>query len=156
MCPSRRYPVTTMAGASPDLRSAFDLLDSDQDGRISLADLRAFYSHLAKSSPVTEEDLAMMISTADSDRNGFVDFDEFETVLMNKRKGERENGALMEVFRLMDRDGDGKVGFGDLKGYLEMIGMEAGDEEVEAMIEMAGGQLHGGVPFEALVKLLSA
>ncbi|KAJ3699740.1 hypothetical protein LUZ61_003445 [Rhynchospora tenuis] len=92
-----------------------------------------------------------MISTADADRNGFVDFDEFERVLTQRK---RQNSALMEVFRLMDRDGDGKVGFEDLKSHLQMTGMRVGDDEVKAMIEMAGGALNGGVTFDGLEKLL--
>lgn len=92
-----------------------------------------------------------MISTADSDKNGFVDFNEFERVLVQRK---RENSTLKEVFQLMDRDGDGKVGFGDLKAHLQMVGLEVGDEEVKAMIDMAGGGLDGGVSFDGLVKLL--
>jgi len=92
-----------------------------------------------------------MISTADSDHNGFVDYNEFERVLTQRKRG---NSALMEVFQLMDRDGDGKVGFEDLKGHLQMVGLDVGDEEVRAMIDMAGGELDGGVSFDELVKLL--
>lgn len=150
MCPSRREPTTPLAVPSSDLRSAFDVLDSDRDGRISLTDLKKFYSDLA-SSPISDEEIASMISTADSDHNGFVDYNEFERVLTQRKRG---NSALMEVFQLMDRDGDGKVGFEDLKGHLQMVGLDVEDEEVRAMIDMAGGELDGGVSFEELVKLL--
>ncbi|XP_078159734.1 ca2+-binding protein 1 [Carex rostrata] len=150
MCPSRREPTTPLSVPSPDLRSAFDVLDSDRDGRISLTDLKKFYSDLA-SSPISDEEIASMISTADSDHNGFVDYNEFERVLTQRKRG---NSALMEVFQLMDRDGDGKVGFEDLKGHLQMVGLDVGDEEVRAMIDMAGGELDGGVSFDELVKLL--
>ncbi|KAJ4817126.1 Calmodulin [Rhynchospora pubera] len=151
MCPSRRDPTTTLAELSPDLRPAFDVLDSDHDGRISLTDLKRFYSDLATPAPISDEEIAVMISTADADQNGFVDFDEFESVLTQRK---RENGSLMEVFRLMDRDGDGKVGFEDLKAHLQMVGMRVGDEEVKAMIEMAGGALNGGVTFDGFENLL--
>lgn len=150
MCPSRREPTTPLAVPSSDLRSAFDVLDSDRDGRISLTDLKKFYSDLA-SSPISDEEIASMISTADSDHNGFVDYNEFKRVLTQRKRG---NSALMEVFQLMDRDGDGKVGFEDLKGHLQMVGLDVEDEEVRAMIDMAGGELDGGVSFDELVKLL--
>jgi calmodulin len=151
MCPSRRDPTTALAGSSPILRPAFDVLDSDRDGRISLTDLKKFYSDLASSAPISDEEIEAMISAADSDMNGFVDFNEFERVLTRRK---RENSALMEIFHLMDRDGDGKVGFEDLKAHLQMVGLEAGDEEVKAMIDMAGGGLDGGVSLDGLVKLL--
>jgi calmodulin len=151
MCPSRRDPTTALGGPSPVLRPAFDVLDSDRDGRISHADLKKFYSDLASSASISDEEIAAMISAADSDKNGFVDFNEFERVLTRRK---RENSALMEIFQLIDRDGDGKVGFDDLKAHLQKVGLDLGDEEVKSMIDMAGGGLDGGVSFDGLVKLL--
>lgn len=102
-----------------------------------------------------------MISLADSNKNGFVEYEEFERVL-NGRKGEKNgrNGGLNvmeDAFRVMDKDGDGKVGHEDLKSYLNWAGFEARDEDVKAMIKLAGGDdsNNGGVTFEGLLKILS-
>lgn len=164
MCPSDRHPRGGGA-ASPDLRPAFDVLDADHDGRISRDDLKAFFSSAA--SPLTEDDIVAMISAADADRNGFVDYDEFERVLGRRSRPRRRSscggggsagprgGVMEEAFRVMDRDGDGKVGFEDLRAYLEWAGIPACDDDVRAMIRIGGGDGADGVCLDALARILA-
>ncbi|XP_047946526.1 LOW QUALITY PROTEIN: calcium-binding protein CP1-like [Salvia hispanica] len=135
-----------------NLRSAFDVLDADGDGRISHADLRAFYGGISGSD---DDVIGSMISAADSNRDGFVEYDEFRRVLGGGKRRGGANSAMEEAFRVMDKDGDGKVGMEDLKVYLEWAGLEARDEDVRAMIRLGGGDESGGVTFEGLLKILA-
>ncbi|KAK8446076.1 hypothetical protein SEVIR_9G431200v4 [Setaria viridis] len=100
-----------------------------------------------------------MIAAADADRDGFVQYDEFERLLASRATTAAAAGrgsAMEDAFRLMDRDGDGKVGFEDLKAYLGWAGMPAADEEVRAMIRVAGGgDGDEGVGLEALARVLA-
>lgn len=155
MCRSGRLPRPSAAAvSSPDFRPAFDVLDADRDGKISRDDLKSFYS--ASVGPTDDDVIASMISAADSDRNGFVDFEEFERVLAGGGgAGGGELGIMEEAFRVMDRDGDGLVGFEDLKKCLEWAGMGLGDEDVRAMIRMGGGDENEGVRLEGLMKILA-
>lgn len=141
------------AARRPTLRSAFEMLDVDRDGKISPDDLRTFYTDFSLAETASEDELiGTMISVADSNKDGFVEYEEFEKVVGSRRKN---NGSVMEdVFRAMDKDGDGKVGHQDLKAYLNSAGLEANDEDVNAMIKLGGGDEHGGVTFEGLCKIL--
>ncbi|XP_064950616.1 calcium-binding protein CP1-like [Musa acuminata AAA Group] len=142
MCPAGR-------GLAPaPLRPAFDVLDADRDGKISQDDLKAFFSS-GVAAALSDEDIGSMISAADADRDGLVEFEEFERVLGRPRGGD---GVMAEAFRVMDRDGDGKVGFGDLKAYLKMAGLPASDDDIWTMIRMGGSD---GISFDALVKILA-
>lgn len=132
---------------TPDLRSAFDVLDADCDGKISRSDLRSFYG-----GNTDEDTIGTMISHADFNKDGYVEYDEFEKVL-GKRKG--EIGVMEEAFRVMDRDGDGKVGHGDLKSYLGWAGFDASDDDIKAMIRLGGGDYNGGVTYDGFLKILS-
>lgn len=157
MCPTGSILENgTKATPSSNLRSAFDVLDADGDGKISHDDLRTFYGGSSE-----EDVIGSMISLADSNKNGFVEYEEFERVL-NGRKGEKNGrnaglNVMEDAFRVMDKDGDGKVGHEDLKSYLNWAGFEARDEDVKAMIKLAGGDdsNNGGVTFEGLLKILS-
>ncbi|XP_057809757.1 calcium-binding protein CP1 [Salvia miltiorrhiza] len=156
MCPTGSELSRTVEKSN--LRSAFDVLDADGDGRISHADLRTFYGGISGSD---EDVIGSMISAADLNRNGFVEYEEFERVLgggegrKRREKNGRMEGAMEEAFRVMDKDGDGKVGIEDLRLYLEWAGLEARDEDVRAMICLGGGDESAGVTFEGLLKILS-
>lgn len=159
MCPGGRYAGLALpAGAgAADLRPAFDVLDADHDGRISREDLKSFYAKAGADERFDDDDIAAMIAAADADLDGFVQYDEFKGLLgrgaaVGTRGGCRS--AMEDAFRLMDRDGDGKVGFEDLKAYLGWAGMPVADDEIRAMIGMAGDG-DGGVGLEAFARVLA-
>ncbi|KAG6508429.1 calcium-binding protein CP1-like [Zingiber officinale] len=165
MCTSGRphrsdpSPSASRRGAPRGLRPAFDVLDADRDGKIGRDDLKFFFSSSSSFSglgaaSLSENDIASMISAADADRDGLVEFEEFERVLCRGDAG--AGGVLEEAFAVMDRDGDGKVGFGDLKSYLVMAGLPADDEDVWGMIRSTGGgDAADGVSFDALLRILA-
>ena len=160
MCPGGRYAGLDLpAGAGAgDLRPAFDVLDADHDGRISRDDLKTFYANAgATDERFDDDDIEAMITAADADLDGFVQYHEFEGLLGRAAKAGADSGcrsAMEDAFRLMDRDGDGKVGFEDLKAYLGWAGMPVADDEIRAMISMAADG-DGGVGLEALARILA-
>lgn len=155
MCPSDRHSRPDMEPKAY-LRPAFDVLDTDHDGKISPGDLRAFYmgSGAGAGAGASDDDIRSMISAADSNKDGFVEFEEFETIVGAKR-AEAAGGVMEDVFRVMDRDGDGKVGFSDLRNYMNWAGLRASDDEIKAMIKMGGGDEREGLCFDGLVKILT-
>ncbi|XP_043710693.1 calcium-binding protein CP1-like [Telopea speciosissima] len=168
MCPSGRSRNPNLeysAMVSSDFRPAFDFLDVDRDGKISPDDLRRFYKRFSSSSSSSsnvacEEDISSMISVADSNKDGLVEYDEFERVLFqvpsqSQPPRDDDNSVMQDMFKVMDRDGDGKVGFHDLKIYMKWAGLQASDEDVRAMIKLGGGDDHDGISFEGLLKILN-
>ncbi|KAJ4954545.1 hypothetical protein NE237_011328 [Protea cynaroides] len=158
MCPSGRTSSWESARVSSDFRPAFELLDVDRDGKISLDDLRKFYSGYA--SGASDEDIGSMILVADSNKDGFVEYEEFERVLVpfqsqSQSQPPRDNSVMEDMFTVMDRDGDGKVGFDDLKSYMKWAGFQADDEDIRAMIRLGGGDDHDGISCESLFKVLA-
>ncbi|CAN8255620.1 unnamed protein product [Cochlearia groenlandica] len=140
---------------NPDFRQAFQVIDADRDGKISSQDLRLFYagiSRSASSSPSGEIDTDEMISVADANKDGYVEFEEFEKVLETASYC-KSNGLMKDVFEVMDRDGDGRLSYGDLKSYLDSAGLSSSDDEIDAMIRLAGGDSNGGVSFEGLLTI---
>ncbi|GMN55139.1 hypothetical protein TIFTF001_024272 [Ficus carica] len=153
MCPSDKN-LTTSAGTatSAGFRSAFDVLDADRDGKISQDDLRTFYTGFS-SGGCDEGAIGSMIQAADSNKNGFVEYEEFEKVLDSA--GGRGGGVMEEVFKMMDKDGDGKLSHEDLKSYMEWAGFSAVDEDIKAMVVLGGGEEKDGVSYQGLLRILA-
>uniref|UniRef100_A0A7N0UBL6 EF-hand domain-containing protein n=1 Tax=Kalanchoe fedtschenkoi TaxID=63787 RepID=A0A7N0UBL6_KALFE len=153
MCPGAG-DAAKAENPTPALKPAFDVLDADRDGRISHDDLRSFYEAFH---PIADEGMIdAMISAADSNRDGFVEYEEFERVLRTRKDGSRGYGyeVVEDAFRVMDGDGDGKVGCEDLRRYLKMAGLVVSEEEIVAMVRLGGGDERGGVTCDGLRRIL--
>jgi|UniRef100_A0A2N9IPA2 calmodulin len=156
MCPSGTTTLRSeIHTVGSDLRPAFNVLDADHDGKISGDDLRKFYAGFS-SGGADEEVIKTMMSVADLNKDGFVEYHEFERVLGTQKRASSSSGGVMEdVFRIMDKDGDGKLSHDDLKSYMEWAGFSAGDEDIKAMIRLGGGEEKDGVSYNGLLKILA-
>ncbi|TKY54256.1 Squidulin protein [Spatholobus suberectus] len=153
MCPSGR----TLRPRASDFRPAFDVLDADRDGKISRDDLRAFYAGVHGGASGGDDVIGAMMTVADTNKDGFVEYEEFERVVAGNN-AERKPvgcGAMEDVFRVMDKDGDGKLSHQDLKSYMAWAGFPATDEDIDAMIRFGGGHHNGGVTFDGLLRILA-
>ena len=99
--------------------------------------------------------IGTMISVADTNKDGFVEYDEFERVLDGDGGGGGGGGVMEDVFKVMDRDGDGKLGLEDLKSYMSWAGFSATEEDIKAMIRLGGGDETRGVSYDGLLKILA-
>lgn len=164
MCPTGSSTHLFRVKKDSNFHSAFDVLDTDRDGKISREDLQAFYGGIPSNALgiCSDEDvIGSMIHHADSNKDGYVEYNEFEKILMSRNLEEfikHDDGRLSfmkDAFRLMDKDGDGKIGHEDLKDYLKCTGFDASDEDVKAMIKLGGGHQNGGVTFQGFLKILA-
>ncbi len=125
------------------MREAFDLLDRDGDGNIMESDLTEFLqiSNLQnKTTSLSPDEIKRMIAVADMNGDGAVSFDEFRTLLLlQQQKNKNPFGAatpptrrtiqtsaggstyLEDMFRVLDRNGDGLLCSEDLKQVMNTI-----------------------------------
>ncbi|KAI3821799.1 hypothetical protein L1987_09372 [Smallanthus sonchifolius] len=146
MCPTGTslWPARTIS----DLRSAFEILDVDRDGKISHEDLKTSYAD------ADDDVIGSMMTVADSNKDGYVEYEEFEKLL--EGDSNRSGGVLEDVFKAMDGDSDGKLGYGDLRSYLNSAGFEVSDDEIKGMIKLGDGDDEsGGVTFDGFMKILA-
>ncbi|KAH0687477.1 hypothetical protein KY285_018042 [Solanum tuberosum] len=70
-------------GGVKELREAFDLYDQDSNGLISAAELHQILTRLGESCSV--QDCTKMITSVDSDGDGYVSFEEFKKMMTTSK-----------------------------------------------------------------------
>ncbi|KAK8489309.1 hypothetical protein V6N12_064000 [Hibiscus sabdariffa] len=154
MCPSERNLNRPDNGfLASDFRSAFEILDVNRDGKINKEDLRRFYAGFSNGFNDDDEMIGTMISLADLDRDGFMEYEEFVCVLRgHKKKVPSGYGVMEDVFRVMDKDGDERLSHQDLKSYMNWGPFVS---YIKAMIRLGSGDGGNCVTFDRLLKILA-
>ncbi|CAK9205855.1 unnamed protein product [Sphagnum troendelagicum] len=165
------------------MREAFDLLDRDGDGNIMESDLTEFLqiSNLQnKTTSLSPDEIKRMIAVADMNGDGAVSFDEFHTLLqLQQEKNTNPFGAatpptrrttqtsaggstyLEDMFRVLDRNGDGVLCSEDLKQVMNTImGQALSADDLAYMLATAstGGGSSGHdsyVSFQDFVRFMT-
>ena len=96
-----------------ELKEAFNLFDTDNNGLIDAKELKAAMRALGFQ--VKKAEVRKMIVDINKEEQGAITFDDF-TEIMTGRMGERDSKEeIAKVFALFDHEGNGKISFRDLK-----------------------------------------
>lgn len=86
--------------------------------------------------------------------NDLIDFESFSNYLLKRNKDSDMEEELMECFKGMDIDHDGKISKKDLKYLLYSIGEKFADEEIEEIIKETDTTGEGVIYYKDMVKLM--
>lgn len=133
------------------IKSTFEQLDLDGDGRLSKQELLQAYSR------VTCEAQAIFIveslmQEVDADKNGFIDYTEFLTAGTNGR-ALLTKGNVKAVFETFDKDGSGKISVAELKAALDSSG-SLDNALWSALIREADRNLDGEIDLDEFLTLM--
>lgn len=136
-----------------DWREAFSMFDKNGDDLISAGELGTVMRNLGLNP--TEEDVQKMISDVDKDANGFVDFNEFVSMMLKfqERPVDPEEQYL-EAFRVFDQDGNGFISPIELQSVMSSLGERLSEEEIKDMIQEADLDKDGQVDYTEFVKVM--
>jgi len=97
------------------LREAFLSLDTNNDGKLSLAEMKEGLGSAGVSVP--PGDLQEIMDGIDSDCSGVIDYTEFLAAMLERKQYLQED-VCWSAFRVFDLDGDGKVSKSELATML--------------------------------------
>lgn len=143
-----------------DLRTAFDLLDRNQDGRVTPGELKIMLNNLGIE--IKDDKAEEIIRTASHSGNELIDENDFLSFVKQIQQlapslGEEDATMdLMAAFKVFDLDGDGFITREELKVAMEMIGEDITEEQLTQVIIMADTDHDGKINYEEFVKLLSS
>lgn len=144
-----------------ELRRAFRVYDSDNDGRISTSELRTVLTSLG--GDISDEELNLLMKQIDTDNDGFISVDEF-VEFHRATSGALPDGEISPVhdpmrdaFQMFDKDGDRRISAIELQSVLVSLGDKGHSlEECKQMIESVDKDGDGYVDFLEFQELMGA
>lgn len=100
-----------------ELLRAFQSLDKNNDGKLSKEELIEGFTE-TMGQTAAELEVQRILSTADLDKNGTIDYSEFISATIDKRKLLSKE-RLKAAFQLFDRDDNGYISSAELKQVLD-------------------------------------
>eukprot|EP00483_Globobulimina_turgida_P009798 UN09817 len=136
---------------------AFRLFDKDDDGQISVYELKKVFDGL--NYHFTETQLVNMLKSIDDNGDGKVDIDEFVCVMKGSVYSETSNtrayvDELREAFEVFDKDGDGQITPQELAAIMKALGESLNEQDILTMIQEADADGDGNIDFEEFKKLM--
>ena len=125
-----------------DLRSVFDLFDTNGNGTISAKELGTIMRSIGQDP--TEAELQDMINDRDSDGSGTLDFLEFVNLMGAPMKGDDVNDDVDATFRAWC-DSNGNITVDNLAKALQAMGEKCDRAELEEMIREADSQFRSNL-----------
>ena len=98
------------------MKQIFEKMDANFDGKLTKDEIVKGFTDLGIPNPVTEAEKIFEI--ADSDGNGYVEFTEWCTATMDKRKMLTRD-RLKAAFNMIDEDGSGQISFQEVRKLLD-------------------------------------
>ena len=136
---------TLTADQIQEFRQAFDIMDRNGDGVITVDDLAAVMRAIGQSP--TANELQDMIREVDADGNDTIDFTEFLALMSRQMRQSDIEDELREAFRVFDRDSDGFITPRELSSLLISLGLDSSAEVVRRMINEADKNRDGKIDF---------
>lgn len=149
------------------VRDAFNIFDKDKDGSITRDELKSVMLSLGLNPSETE--IMDMIDSADIDKNGVIDINEFINLMPsltgdssfaapkpNSRKSKKaisEQEELRRAFNEFDVDGDGHISPEELNRVMESIGEKLTADEIKVIIKEVDNNDDGQIDFNEFCKI---
>ena len=133
-------------------REAFELIDKNKDGQITLDELKNFFNSLKEN--ISDADLQDMINEADIEGNGTISFDGFVALMNSKLRNEEVEEEIIETFKKFDQDNNGLIGPEDIYNLLHSFNQDITISEAEEMIKNVDIDDDGMVNYQEFVKMI--
>ena len=149
-----------------DLHAIFDHFDHNKDGKLSIHEISSSLDKLGLAVPIAE--LSLIVTNADTNCDGCVDYTEFTALYHTLIQGKfcedvgapltPEEADLKEAFRVFDKDDDGYIRAEELYSVLSSMGILKGRtlQDCRKMISKVDADGDGQVDFEEFKQMMTS
>ncbi|CAN8286682.1 unnamed protein product [Cochlearia groenlandica] len=156
--PPSPSPSKTATNLS-ELKRVFEMFDKNNDGRITKEELNDSLENLGIYIP--DKDLTQMIQKLDSNGDGCVDIEEFESLYKtivdeHRNDGETEEEDMRDAFNVFDQDRDGFITVEELRSVMGSLGLKQGRtlEGCKKMIMQVDEDGDGSVDYKEFLQMM--
>ena len=145
------YIATQISSKEIDhLKKAFETLDKNGDGNITLKELKDGLSGVKN-----KDELLAIMEGADTDGSGCINYTEFIAATMEQNLYLKEEN-LRTAFRMFDKDGSGKISIDEMKQALGsgIDGQTTNEEEWNQLIKEVDIDGDGEIDFEEFITMM--
>ncbi|CAN6466675.1 unnamed protein product [Victoria cruziana] len=135
-----------------EMRRVFAKFDANKDGKLSAEELGRVLNTLARDNSQTE--VMRMMKVADTDDDGFIDFNEFMAVI--GMGGGVQEVDMQSAFHLFDVDGDGKISGEEVYKVLRRLGESCSLEECKRMVKRVDKDGDGKVDIQEFMAMMTS
>ncbi|KAJ4836271.1 putative calcium-binding protein cml14 [Turnera subulata] len=142
-------------GQFEQLREIFARFDMDNDGSLTVLELAALLRSIGLKP--SGDQIHVMLADMDSNGNGSIEFDELVHAILPDVNEQTfvNQGQLLEIFQLFDRDGNGYISAAELAGCMAKMGQPLTYRELTEMIKEADTDGDGVISFNEFASVMA-
>jgi len=134
------------------VKDAFGQFDKKGEGQIKVGDIGSAMKKMGHN--ITPEFLEKWEEDIDQDGTGYVEYEEFETLVRRKIQEDEDERELKEIFRVLDKEKRGEVNTSELRWILKSLGDDLTEEDIDDMIADVDTDGSGWVDYDEFSKLM--
>ncbi|KAL6993638.1 hypothetical protein U1Q18_011750 [Sarracenia purpurea var. burkii] len=148
-------PVTPKVNSREDeLREVFRRFDGNKDGKISAAELRAYFASVGEY--MSHEEAQGVIEDLDTDGDNLIDFGDFLRFMKMEGAGEEEEDDVKAAFEVFEFEkGSGRITPKSLQRVLSRLGDVKSHDECAAMIQVFDTDGDGELDFHEFNRMMA-
>lgn len=152
--PHRQPPVDRMTETQlHEFKEAFSQFDADRSGFIDAHELKNLCQWVGQDA--TEEEIQIMLDTADSDGSGKIDFWEFATLMAHKMGDANPDRTLLSAFSIFDGDGTGYIDASEIRHVMREMGEPVEDEDIDNVLKGMDSSGDGKIDYEEFATVVT-
>ncbi|CAG2112399.1 unnamed protein product, partial [Medioppia subpectinata] len=136
------------------LRTAFQLFDTNRDGRVNEEEMKSMLNRLGIS--VGDQIIKQLLSEASKTGDGLITESEF-TNWLSKIKTHKETDVeedLKAAFSVFDIDKNGYITKDELKSAMQLMGETITDRDLDQLLSATDIDKDGKINYEEFIKIL--
>jgi Ca2+-binding EF-hand superfamily protein len=135
-----------------EFKAAFELIDKDCKGTITIRDLIEFFSNLGQN--FSEEDLIEMIKEAGLEGKRELDFEIFLSMITKNLKETDTEVEISEAYKKFDPTGNGNFSVQEFKTVLLDLGENLSSYEIDQLVDSIEVDENGEISYDSFVNFM--